>query len=127
MNSLSQEAYRLGMTKRAAALAELGHKEGEIMHENNRKAAKVLYSSQNTEFRKNDNVVDLHGLYVKEATAVLKTRLRESRFAGLEHLILVTGNGIHSPQGRPVLKEAVSNYLSEKGYMHHVDVPSKFD
>lgn len=55
--------------------------------------------------------LDLHGLTRAEAKPRVESFLGESRQRGNRCVLLVHGRGLHSKEGIPVLKEAVSSWL----------------
>lgn len=57
--------------------------------------------------------VDLHGLQVKEAKWIIDERILPV-LPVYSKMILITGRGLHSRNGQPVLKQAVQSYLVEK-------------
>ena len=60
--------------------------------------------------------LDLHGLTALEAEAMLDNFLAAACEAGLKRVRVITGKGINSPSGRPVLKPLAENKLKNKGY-----------
>ncbi len=57
--------------------------------------------------------LDLHGLTSREAIEELQKFLESSRRRGLKKVLVVHGRGLHSPEGRSVLRPLVKNYLEE--------------
>jgi DNA-nicking Smr family endonuclease len=56
--------------------------------------------------------LDLHGLNAAEAVAKVRFFLQDTRFRGLETLLIITGKGLHSGDG-PVLRQAVEKLLAQ--------------
>ena len=59
--------------------------------------------------------VDLHGMRVEEALRRLTGFLVSARSARLRTVLVITGKGLHSDDGRGVLKEAVERWLRDQG------------
>jgi len=55
--------------------------------------------------------VDLHGLKVEQALRRLAQALHAARVRGLRRLLVVTGAGWGSPDGKPVLRPRVEAWL----------------
>jgi DNA-nicking Smr family endonuclease len=60
--------------------------------------------------------LDLHGLTALEAEAMLDNFLAAASKTGLKRVRIITGKGINSPLGRPVLKPLAETRLKDKGY-----------
>lgn len=56
--------------------------------------------------------IDLHGMIQPAAKDALRTFILDSVRKGLRAVLIVHGRGLGSPGGRPVLKHAVSQWLS---------------
>jgi len=61
-----------------------------------------------------DKTVDLHGLTRKEALRVLQVTLTSARGKRLR-ILVITGKGKNSGDGRGVIREAVKDYLEKAG------------
>lgn len=59
--------------------------------------------------------IDLHGLHVKEALAVLDVQLEACATAANASLYVITGTGHHARQGRAKLLPAVVRYAKSLG------------
>ncbi len=64
--------------------------------------------------------VDPHGMIQSAAKDALAAFVRESARKGLRNILVVHGKGHGSPGGRPVLKHAVSEWLSHGGICGYV-------
>ena len=62
---------------------------------------------------------DLHEKTVKEAIAEVKKMSFELSDGDL--WTIITGKGLHSPNGTPVIKPAVENWLKKRNYQFHED------
>lgn len=60
--------------------------------------------------------LDLHGLTLLEAEEEVSAFVAESRNKGLARVRIITGRGIHSLDGRAVLKLGIETFLKHKGY-----------
>ena len=66
---------------------------------------------------------DFHdrGVLTKSQIKILVDEfLEESRNRGLTKILLITGKGIHSRKGMPVIKPFVKKYLQEKSFVLRV-------
>ncbi|GMQ99788.1 MAG: hypothetical protein BMS9Abin18_0613 [Zetaproteobacteria bacterium] len=67
-----------------------------------------------------DMEVDLHGMTREEVLAVLEHSMQQALMEHNRVLCLVHGRGLHSRDGRPVLKESVYRWLAEGPFAGHV-------
>lgn len=67
-----------------------------------------------------DMEVDLHGMTREQAFAALERALQQSLTVHDRVLCLVHGRGLHSQDGRPILKEAVYRWLAEGPFAGYV-------
>jgi len=67
-----------------------------------------------------DMEVDLHGMTREEAFAALDHCMQQALTGHHRVLCLVHGRGLHSQDGRPVLKESVYRWLVEGPFAGHV-------
>jgi DNA-nicking Smr family endonuclease len=61
-----------------------------------------------------DTVIDLHGVTRAEALARLRTALKRARGKN-RRILVITGKGNNSEEGRGVLREAVARFLETAG------------
>lgn len=85
---------------------ELSFRRNGIGHDTVRKLRRGHWSIQ-------DNL-DLHGLVVEEARALLSDFLHESIKRGLRCVRIVHGKGYRSANGEPVLKRKVASWLTQR-------------
>ncbi len=85
---------------------ELTFRRNGIGHDTVRKLRRGHWSIQ-------DNL-DLHGLVVEEARALLSDFLHESVKRGLRCVRIVHGKGYRSANGEPVLKRKVASWLTQR-------------
>lgn len=78
----SHQAYERGDGAAAHELSEEGKRHGALMDTYNRQAAEYIFRENNAVGRVDGDTVDLHGLFVEEAEAVLEERIRYARGAG---------------------------------------------
>lgn len=62
-----------------------------------------------------DDELDLHGKTQEEAIAMVQNFLLVSHRRRLRQVLIITGKGLNSGQGGPVLKEAVLRWLDRNG------------
>ena len=67
-----------------------------------------------------DIELDLHGLSREQARAAMSDCIHAALADGLRVLCLIHGRGMHSSDGKPVLKKAVYDWLREGPYAGHV-------
>lgn len=60
-----------------------------------------------------EKTVDLHGLKADEAATRIRSALRTARMEGRVSIRLITGKGLHSDQGRAVLRDVADHILSD--------------
>lgn len=101
----SQEAYKAGDKKRAGELSAEAKQQLAIAEQNNAKAAEYVFIENNRD--SDDNDIDLHGLYVKEAEYILKQRIISGIRKNQSTLDCIVGKGLHSKNGIAKLKPAV--------------------
>lgn len=59
--------------------------------------------------------LDLHGLQRSEVEAKLTSFIQNAHYQGWNVLLVITGKGLHSSRGEPVLRAAVEEYLQTQG------------
>jgi DNA-nicking Smr family endonuclease len=64
--------------------------------------------------------LDLHGVTRNEALGLLEDLFRRSIHDQLRALCIIHGRGLHSSEGKPVLKEAVYQWLHQGPFAHAV-------
>jgi len=67
-----------------------------------------------------DTEVDLHGMTREEAFAALEHCMQQALMQHNRVLCLVHGRGLHSQDGRPILKQAVHDWLVEGPFAAYV-------
>ena len=56
--------------------------------------------------------LDLHGLKPEQALRRLANEIHACRVRRAPELVVITGRGLHNPQGQPVLRERVAAWLA---------------
>ncbi|GJJ06173.1 hypothetical protein Clacol_000362 [Clathrus columnatus] len=69
-----------------------------------KKAAKLYFRARN---KPGTSTIDVHSLRKEEALKVVETALREVQLRGGHQLRVIVGQGLHSKNGRPVLKPSL--------------------
>lgn len=59
--------------------------------------------------------IDLHGLTALHAISELEDFIKEAEIKSYKKVRVITGKGLHSPDGRAVIKEAVMSFLKNHG------------
>ncbi|NRA46870.1 MAG: DUF1771 domain-containing protein [Oligoflexales bacterium] len=108
----SQEAFKNGDKAEAAALSKKGKEWGEKMHEMNALVVKSIIDPQQSE---KTGIIDLHGLFVKEAETAVKDFLKHHlRNQKKNYLEIITGAGNNSAvKNQPVIRPAVEQILKQ--------------
>lgn len=83
-----------------------------IKNFNTRKSKKIRH---NKYLQVTRSEIDLHDLTREEARDSLENFLKNARDKKYERIRIITGKGLHSENGRSVLKEYVKNILEKKG------------
>ncbi|XP_043918864.1 NEDD4-binding protein 2 [Protopterus annectens] len=118
--SKAAEAYRRGMKQVATYYAQQGHLHGQKKKEANHRASLQIFTRVNASLLP-QNILDLHGLHVKEAVhqldIVLKEKITEhQQSGGKPYLSVITGRGSHSQGGVARIRPAVIDYLSNHSF-----------
>jgi DNA-nicking Smr family endonuclease len=97
----------------------------ESMQQAHARAARVILDTQNLTHQFAISI-DLHHLHLREAENATKDFLSAKRRDGLlDSIFIVTGHGLHSANGCPVLKPAICNLLTEGGRHFTEDNPGR--
>lgn len=119
MSSKSQQAYKRGDKKAAGELSAQAKKQYAIAEQYNAKAAEYVFIENNRD--SDDNDIDLHGLYVKEAEYILKQRIISGIRKNQSTLDCIVGKGLHSKNGIAKLKPAVEELCKESNMRTWID------
>lgn len=117
----SQQAFKRGDKQRAKALSNEGKNYKSMVDKENKLAAKKIFNFHNSS--KDNNEIDLHGLYVPEAIDRLTQRVEIAKKTHQSELIVIVGRGIHS-QGGPKIKPAVIKYANTHKIKHKLNSPN---
>lgn len=115
----SQKAFKDGNKGEAHNLSQKAKEQLQIAEENNRKAAEYVFIENNKD--SDDNDIDLHGLYVKEAEYILKQRIISGIRKNQASLDCIVGKGLHSKNGVAKLKPAVQNLCNDANLKCWID------
>lgn len=85
----------------------------------NAMAAEYVFVQNNKDSDEND--IDLHGLYVREAEYILKQRIINGIYRHQDSLDCIVGKGLHSKGGIAKLKPAVQKLCNEGGFRWEID------
>lgn len=58
--------------------------------------------------------LDLHGVLRREVETKMRHFLQNARYHGQEVVLVITGKGLHSQQGEPVIRQAVEEFLQQE-------------
>ncbi|KAI9498275.1 hypothetical protein BDB00DRAFT_755032 [Zychaea mexicana] len=118
----SQEAYRNGDGAQAKQLSNQGHYHDDLMKRYNQQAADLVFEEKNA--HRPDDEIDLHGLFVKEATEKVDEALRRCQRNGQDHLTIIVGKGLHSPGQIAKLKPAIAGMIQKHNVRCTPDRPN---
>lgn len=121
-NQLSQEsqnAYKRGDKAKAGELSRQAKQQQAIAEENNQRAAEYVFIENNRDSDEDD--IDLHGLYVREAEYILKVRIKSGIEKHQPKLDCIVGKGKHSANGIAKLKPAIEQLCEDAGLKSWID------
>ena len=107
----SQAAYRAGNKGLAKELSDKGKEEQALMDQFNAAAANMFLDRNNKSTSTDE--IDLHGLHVKEAIAVVEEKLKEAKREKKKFLVFIVGVGNHSAGGVVKLKPAIEKLMEQ--------------
>lgn len=84
-----------------------------------KKASEFVFRANNSDSQEDE--IDLHGLYVKEAEDILETRIQACLQRRASHLDVIVGKGIHSENGVAKLKPAVERLCQKHRFKFALD------
>ncbi|KAF5835704.1 hypothetical protein DUNSADRAFT_6983 [Dunaliella salina] len=116
-------AYNAGDGKAAAEFSRRGRQYGELAKQFRQASNEEAYKASNLGIR-NTFVMDLHGMHVTEAMALLERQMDAlGRLVSPEGVLLkcITGWGAHSARGIALIKPAVLDWAKQKGCKHFVE------
>ncbi|KAK9702926.1 hypothetical protein K7432_010990 [Basidiobolus ranarum] len=120
----SQALYKSGDKQGAKEESEKGKSYTRKMDAANKKAVELIFKEKNSSLPKNE--LDLHGLHVKEALAVVEERVNKcKRRKKIDHLTIIVGMGNHSADGVQRLKPAIESWLQQQNLTYSVDKPNR--
>lgn len=115
----SQQAFKQGDKLRAKQLSDELKRVLEQAEDKNFEAANYVFQANNTDSAPDE--IDLHGLYVKEAEAILLRRITQAVNNGEDHLRVIVGKGLHSKNGIAKIKPAVDQMCDDLHLNHYID------
>jgi DNA-nicking Smr family endonuclease len=59
--------------------------------------------------------IDLHGKTSKEALMLFENFIKRSYFNKITFVLVIVGKGIHSEDGRPIIKETIEDWIKKNG------------
>lgn len=119
LSSQSQQAYKSGDGQKASELSAQAKKQLELAESYNMKAAEYVFIENNRD--SDDNDIDLHGLYIKEAEYILKQRIISGIKKNQATIDCIVGKGLHSKNGIAKLKPAVEQLCQEANMKCWID------
>ncbi|KAK9809362.1 hypothetical protein WJX73_008935 [Symbiochloris irregularis] len=94
----SQAAYRQNKGGEAKTLSDQGKEEERLMQQANQRASDTHFKRNNASVE--PDFVDLHGLYVREAEAIMEKQIARARREKRDHLVAIVGQGHHNARYR---------------------------
>lgn len=67
-----------------------------------------------------DATLDLHGVLRHEVDDKMRHFLQNAAYQGAEVVLVITGKGLHSAVGEPVVRQAVEDFMRREGTAHVV-------
>ncbi|ORX56995.1 DUF1771-domain-containing protein [Hesseltinella vesiculosa] len=107
----SQAAYQQGDGARAKEESNQGHEHDRLMKQYNQQAADLAYNQKNA--GRAPNEIDLHGLFVAEASDRVEEALQRCQREGYKDLTIIVGKGLHSPDHIAKLKPAITELVKK--------------
>lgn len=120
---LSQHAFRAGNHAKAKKHSFTANKYAELMDLANKRATDAAFAENNSKKSQRAHEIDLHGLFVHEAIERLEERVNSAMQNGFPHLIVVTGQGVHSENG-PKIKPAGIKFAEDEEIVYRLDCPN---
>lgn len=96
-------------TALAKQLSEEGGMHKQRMENLNTSASAWIFRENN--LNKDDDEVDLHNLYVKEAIAHAEKGIEKARKQGISEIRLIVGKGLHSERNEAKIKPALEDFM----------------
>ncbi|KAI8637077.1 hypothetical protein BD408DRAFT_396351 [Parasitella parasitica] len=118
----SQIAYKNRDGAQAKELSNLGHHHDNLMKSYNQKAADHIFSVKNQ--NRPSNEIDLHGLFVKEASEKVEEAIKRCQRNGEQDLIIIVGKGLHSPNQIAKLKPAIIELVKKYQITCQPNIPN---
>ncbi|KAI8394196.1 uncharacterized protein BYT42DRAFT_553673 [Radiomyces spectabilis] len=118
----SQAAYRDGDGALAKELSVQGHEHDDRMKQYNQQAADRVFEQKNQD--RPSNEIDLHGLYVSEASQKVEEAIRRCQSEGQDHLVIIVGKGLHSPNHIAKLKPAIIDLVKKYNVNCQPNIPN---
>jgi len=118
----SQTAYKNRQGARAKELSNEGKQHDSLMKQYNKQAADLVFRKNNA--HRPPTEVDLHGLFVKEASERVEEALQRCQQQKLDHLVIIVGKGLHSPGNIAKLKPAIVELVNKYQVSVQPDKPN---
>ncbi|KAI9485738.1 MAG: hypothetical protein EXX96DRAFT_476137 [Benjaminiella poitrasii] len=118
----SQQAYQNGDGAEAKELSNKGHYHDKLMKQYNEQAADHIYAVRNQ--GRPTNEIDLHGLFVKEASEKVEQAIQRCQASGQSDLVIIVGKGLHSPGQIAKLKPAIIDLVKRYNVSCQPNIPN---
>ncbi|KAI8082585.1 uncharacterized protein B0P05DRAFT_596034 [Gilbertella persicaria] len=123
----SQEAYKSGNGAEAKELSNKGHHHDNLMKQYNQRAADHIFAAHMLIVKNQGrprNEIDLHGLFIKEASEKVEEAIRRCQDHGDENLVIIVGKGLHSPNQIAKLKPAIIELVKKYNVSCQPNIPN---
>eukprot|EP01127_Copromyxa_protea_P003855 TRINITY_DN1360_c0_g1_i1.p1 TRINITY_DN1360_c0_g1~~TRINITY_DN1360_c0_g1_i1.p1 ORF type:complete len:296 (-),score=114.87 TRINITY_DN1360_c0_g1_i1:50-937(-) len=110
----ASKAHDAGDGAKAKEMSNKGKEESKLMEAALIKAGYLIYEGKNTGNAK--NIMDLHGLQVKQAELIVSELLEACKKEGFATAEVIHGKGNHSGPEGPKLKGNIRKMVTDKGY-----------
>lgn len=105
------------LTSTIIQLKESGAQHRSAMKNYNNMAAAEIFNHHNPDYHTNPSSrtkIDLHHLFVREATTFVENHIELCRRGGIEHTEIISGRGNHSIGGVAKIRPAIMEYLESQ-------------
>lgn len=116
LSAQSQAAYKSGNGAAAKSLSIQARVLHRQVEEHNRQAAALYLYANNV--NNPPGVLDLHGLFVKEALQAVQEEVRKAKKERRGQLVLIVGAGHHSRDGVQRIRPAVEKMMRDAGHRY---------
>ena len=115
----SKQCYSQGDHAGAKEWSQKGRNHDVKEKEFNSKASKLIFQHHNKD--RDVDVIDLHGLFVREAVVMVQEHIRLCKKLKIKRFTVIVGKGLHSHNGIAKLRPAIMELVEENQVKCSVD------